>query len=181
MVDFEKERYKAFEMFEKDWAIVAAGTAENHNGCTIGWGSVGTLWTRPGKSGSVMTVYVYPSRRTYEFLKNHDSFTVSFFDREYKKALGYMGSRSGRDEDKEKAAGLTPVAVGDSVGYKEAKKTFLCRKVYAGLFDKEGISPEIANYYNSKPEVYPKDQKGDMQTHGIFVGDIEAVFEKGEI
>lgn len=39
-------------------------------------------------------------------------------------------SPDGRDEDKVKAAGLTPVAIGDSVTYEEANLTFLCKKLY---------------------------------------------------
>ena len=103
---------------------------EHFNGCTIGWGSLGNIWSRAGSVGSVVTVYVYPSRYTCEFLKANDTFTVSFFPQEHRKALDYMGTHSGRDEDKTAAAGLTPVAMGPSVGYREAHLTFLCRKTF---------------------------------------------------
>ena len=36
-------------------------------------------------------------------------FTLSHFPEQYRKALGYLGSHSGRDGDKVNAAGLTPV------------------------------------------------------------------------
>ena len=42
-------------------------------------------------------------------VKKADTFTISFFPPEYKKALGYMGYHSGRNENKAAAAGLTPV------------------------------------------------------------------------
>ena len=103
------ENDPVFELFSKHWALVSTGTMERHNACTVSWGSFGILWERPGKSGKTITVYLHPSRYTCEMLKERDTFTVSFFEKGYQKALGYMGSHTGRNEDKAKAAGLTPV------------------------------------------------------------------------
>ncbi len=161
-----------FDLFRKKWALVSAGTPEKCNGCTVGWGSFGTLWTRPGTSGSVVTVYLHPARYTCEVLQAHETFTVSFFPEKYRAALGYMGSHSGRDGDKAAAAGLTPVPIGDSVTYREAEMTFLCRKVYQHPFEKEGLAPEIGEYYRSHPKAYPPDGDGEWQPHWIFVGEI---------
>ena len=116
---FEEKDYKIFDLFKNQWALVTAGSMERFNSCTVGWGSMGTLWTRPGKSGSVMTVYLHPSRYTREFMMDSGTFTVSFFPKGYKRALGYMGSRSGRDGDKVEGSGLTPVAVGGGVSYED--------------------------------------------------------------
>ena len=79
---------------------------------------------KEGNICPIVTVYVYPSRYTYEFLKANETFTVSFFPKEYRKALGYMGTHSGRNEDKVRAAGLTPVAMGSSVTYQQVHLTF---------------------------------------------------------
>ena len=51
---------------------------------------------------NVVTVYIKPIRFTDEFLKEDEYFTVSFFDNEYKAALGICGTKSGRDYDKVK-------------------------------------------------------------------------------
>lgn len=178
MREFEQKEYNVFEMFSRQMALVTAGDIENFNGCTIGWGSLGTIWSRAGNAGSIVTVYVYPSRYTCEFLKANDTFTVSFFPQEYRTALGYMGSHSGRDEDKVKGAGLTPVAMGESVGYKEAELTFLCKKLYQHEFVKEYLAEEIHEYYKASPKVYPPDANGDWQTHYMFVGEIINVEDK---
>ena len=42
-----------FTKFDKQWALVTAGTPEHYNTMTISWGGLGTLWERP-----VATVYV---------------------------------------------------------------------------------------------------------------------------
>ena len=167
MSEWKEQDYNVFGLFEKQWALVTAGTPEHFNGCTVGWGSMGTLWNRP-----VVTVYVHPARYTCEFLKENDSFTVCFFPDSCKKALGIMGSRSGRDGDKVGAAGLTPVPVGGSVGYREASRTFLCRKLYQHRFSKEELAPEIRDYYRAHPGVYPPDENGEWQPHWVFVGEV---------
>ena len=57
----------AFHIFDKQWALVTAGTLEDYNTMTISWGGLGTLWSRP-----VATVYVKPVRYTYHFLEKND-------------------------------------------------------------------------------------------------------------
>ena len=91
-----------FEKFNSDWALLAAGPAEKCNAMTISWGSMGTIWGKP-----VITVYVRPDRYTWGFLKENDTFTVSFYPERYRDALMYMGRESGRDGDKAAAAHLT--------------------------------------------------------------------------
>lgn len=172
MSDYKEKEYKIFDLFEKQWAVVTAGTMERFNSCTVSWGSMGTLWTRPGKNGAVITVYLYPTRYTREFLASNDTFTVSFFPQECRKALGILGSRSGRDGDKIALSGLTPVSLGDSVGYQEASMTFLCRKIYQHQFAKEDIAPDVQEYYKANPKVYPVDENGEWQPHWVFVGEI---------
>ncbi|MBQ3404831.1 MAG: flavin reductase [Oscillospiraceae bacterium] len=175
---FEEKDYKIFDLFKNQWALVTAGSMERFNSCTVGWGSMGTLWTRPGKSGSVMTVYLHPSRYTREVMMDSGTFTVSFFPKGYKRALGYMGSRSGRDGDKVEGSGLTPVAVGGGVSYEEAELVFVCRKLYQHKFSKDELAPEIREYYKGNPQAYPADENGDWQPHWVFVGDIEEVVDR---
>ena len=177
MVDLTKEEYKVFDMFKNQWAIVTAGNIEEHNGCTIGWGSLGTIWTKHGEPGSIVTVYVHPARYTCEFLKKQDTFTVSFFSEEYRKALGYMGSHSGRKENKESNCGLTPISIGNSVGYAEANLTFVCEKLYQGQFEKEGLTEDIREYYVSNPSAYPLNEADEWEPHWMFVGKIVEVKE----
>lgn len=79
MESYKEKAYKAFEMFDKEWAIVTAGDLEHYNSCTIGWGSFGNSWRDEGNKCSTITIYVHPTRYTSEFLKDNDYFTVSFY------------------------------------------------------------------------------------------------------
>ena len=161
-----------FELFRDHWALVTAGTPERFNTCTVGWGSLGTLWTRPGKDGAAVTVYLHPSRYTCDFARESEYFTVSFFPPEYRKALGILGSRSGRDGDKVAASGLTPKPMGGSVAFEEAELTFLCRKIYQHRMDKADIAEDVRAYYQANPKVYPPDENGEWQPHWVFVGEV---------
>ena len=177
MSDFKEKDYRIFQMFDKQWAIVTAGSIGHYNSCTVSWGSLGNIWRSEGKSCPTVTVYVHPARYTSEFLKESDTFTVSFYTETYRKALGYMGSHSGRDEDKAKAVGLTPVVMGSGVTYKEAYLTFLCKKLYQHQFSREDLAPQIQEYYASMPEIYP-DFQGGWQPHIVFIGEIISVEDK---
>ena len=151
MQPFEEKNYPVFDMFRNQWALCTAGTPEHYNTCTIAWGSMGTIWGR-----SVVTVYINPDRYTWEFLKEHDTFTVSFYPPEYRKALNYLGSHSGKDEDKVQTAGLTPKELGGGVTFEEAELTFVCHKLQQGLIEREGMAEEISQgiYKNWQPHWY---------------------------
>lgn len=183
MKPFEEESYKVFEMFKKDWALVTAGNMQDYNTCTVGWGSMGSIWGSSGKSMPIVTVYIHPARYTSDFMKVHDTFTVSFYDPQYKKALAYMGSHSGRDEKKAEKAGLTPVAIGSGVTYEEAKMTFLCHKLYLHQFCKDSMNEKVKDYYETNFEAYPNvtpDGTTDMwEPHYEIIGEI--VDSKGDL
>ena len=161
---FEMKDYKVFDMFNNQWALVTAGTMERYNTCTIAWGSLGTIWGGPGQGRPIMTVYVNPDRYTWEFLKDSDTFTVEFFPEESRKALSYLGSHSGRDEDKVADVGLTPKELKGGVTFEEANLTFVCHKLYQGEFQRKGLADEI----NSG--IYE-----DWDPHWMFVGEIVEV------
>ena len=46
-----------FTKFDKDWALVTAGTKEKFNSMTIAWGAMGTLWSIP-----VLQIFIRPNR-----------------------------------------------------------------------------------------------------------------------
>ena len=166
MEDIRQKEFKAFGMFKDQWALATAGTIDNFNTCTIGWGSIGTIWTRA--AGNIVTIYVNPERYTWEFLMNNDYFTVSFFPEEYREDLQYLGTHSGRDEDKVAKTKLTPVAAGESVTFKEAELTFVCKKIYAAQFDKDKMDPEVYQaVYGYR----------DWITHYEFIGTVVDVIE----
>ena len=151
-----------FKDFAQDWAILTAGEKSNFNSMTIGWGGMGTLWQK-----SVVTVYVKPIRYTHEFMEKYDYFSVSFYSKEFRKALGIMGSTSGRDTDKVKASGLTPVYANNTVSYKEAKTTIYLKKIYSQEMNEKTMPQEVIDtYYETEAP------------HTIFIGEVVEIVEK---
>ena len=152
----------SFGIFDDDWALLTAGSADKFNTMTISWGGLGTLWSRP-----VATVYVKPVRYTHQFMERSDCFTVSFYGEEFRGALTLLGSRSGRDGDKVAAAGLTPVPLEGSVTFKEAKVTLLCKKIYRQDMDTSAMPPEVVR------EFY----QGEA-AHTMFIGEVVDIIGK---
>jgi flavin reductase (DIM6/NTAB) family NADH-FMN oxidoreductase RutF len=110
----------------------------------------------------VMAV-VRPQRYTLEFLDAAEMFTLSFFPEEYRPALNLCGSKSGRDLDKIKAAGLNPVAGnGGAVYFEEADLVYVCKKSF-----RHHITPDELLLPHTAADIYPKEDY-----HVIFFGEI---------
>ena len=131
-----------FDVFNKGWALVTAGSMDSFNTMTISWGGLGTLWERPAA-----TVYVKPIRYTWQFLQKNDKFTVIFLPESMKKAVGIMGTHSGRDGDKAALAGLTPVFLDGCVTFAEAETTLVCRKMYTQDMKRDTMPADVIADY----------------------------------
>lgn len=150
-----------FTKFDKEWALVTAGTEGNANTMTVSWGGLGTLWSRP-----VATVYIRPQRYTKQFVDENDRFTVSFYAPEHKRALGVLGTKSGRDGDKVAEVGFTPVQVAGEPAFEEAELVLVCRKLYA-----DEVRPENFVDASVDAEIYPK-----HDYHTLYIAEVEHAF-----
>ena len=154
----------AVKMFADDWMLLSAGKDTSMNMMTIAWGALGELWGKP-----VVTVYVSTDRYTYKFLEDNEYFTVTAFPEQFRDKLQYLGSVSGRDEDKVKGSGLTPefTKLGNPI-YKEANLAIECKKIYAEQFKKELMSIEQRQWYDEKK----------LGVHVMYIGEIVNVWKK---
>ena len=151
-----------FETYDKQWALLTAGSMDKFNTMTISWGGLGTIWGMP-----VATVYVRTSRYTHEFMDDNEYFTVSFYPEEMKKTLGVLGSKSGREIDKMHMPELTAVEVGKSVSFHEAEVTLVCRKVFKQTLDPQNMEAKIAEQF------YGKDAPHDM-----YIGEVVDIIRR---
>ncbi len=149
-------------VFDKNWALLTAGTEDSFNTMTISWGGIGTIWGKP-----VATTYVRTSRYTHDFMDSNEFFTVSFYPEECRKVLGVLGSKSGREMDKMKDSGLTPVKAGGSMSFKEAEVTLVCRKLFKQQLD-------VANM----PENIAKAMYEGQAPHDMYIGEIVDIIRK---
>lgn len=169
MADFIKINPKEitdnpFKLIGKDWGLVTAGSENNLNTMTISWGGVGVLWNKP-----VAYTFIRPQRYTFEFLEKSEYFTVSFYAEEYRKALSFCGSKSGRDFNKPLETGLTPAFTEQGVPYfEQARLVLVCKKLYAQDFNRECVvdgDTVLKNY-------------GTDDWHRMFIGEIVEVLKK---
>ena len=146
------------KLLDDDWGLVCAGNADKWNGMTVSWGGAGELWNK-----DVVFIFIRPQRYTKEFIDREEYFTLSFFDEKYKDALKICGTKSGRDCDKMKSAGLDAVCDGNTVYPAQARIVLKCKKIAVQEMNSAGfIDKSIEKNYN-----------GDY--HFIYVGEIEKV------
>ena len=160
-------------LFGEDWMALTAGNEERgYNTMCIAWGHMGSLWERDSHANRLPTVtcFVRPQRYTKEFMDQEDLFTLSHFPSSMKKALGYIGSHSGRDGDKARDAGLTPVFDQDTTYFEEADMVLICRKLYQAPFLEEGFTDKSLIDFN-----YPK-----KDFHEMYIGEILKVLVREE-
>jgi flavin reductase (DIM6/NTAB) family NADH-FMN oxidoreductase RutF len=152
-----------FELIDKEWFLITAGSNESNNCMTASWGSLGILWNKP-----VASCFIRPVRNTYGYVEKYDAFTLSFFDRKFRSILNYCGSKSGRDVDKVAATGLIPL-IRDKrfIYYEQARLVLCCRKIYfQDLIPGNFLDPGIEKHYPNK------------DYHRLFMGEIVACLRK---
>lgn len=158
-------------MFGTDWCLANAGNKENgYNGMTIAWGQMGAVWDRKTNKGKIIiptvSVYLRPQRYTKKYFDQEELFTVCTFNKKYKKALSYMGSHSGENEDKIKNAGLRSLFIGNTIAYQEAEMIFVCKKIYHSPILEEGFFNHDIIRDN-----YPK-----KDFHEMYIGEVIKVY-----
>ncbi|MBD5495854.1 MAG: flavin reductase family protein [Lachnospiraceae bacterium] len=158
----EQLEINPFEKIGKEWALVSAGSRKKANTMTISWGGVGVLW---GKN--VAFIFIRDSRYTKEFIDSNDFFSVSFLNDQYRDALNYCGSHSGKDEDKLKNAGLNWNYKLSIPFVDEGNLILLCQKLSATKINEDSfLAPEIKKWYAD----------GDM--HTMYVAEILEVLAR---
>ncbi len=126
-----------FKKIGKEWLLITAGSKEHFNTMTASWGNFGVLWNK-----NIATVFIRPQRYTFEFMEKSDYYTLSFFNGEYKKELMFCGRNSGKDVDKVKEIGFTPVFDKLAPYFKEAKLVFVCKKLYSQYINPKNFLDE---------------------------------------
>ena len=149
-IDPENLSVQAASIWSQQWLLLTAGDFKSghYNAMTVGWGSIGTMWRKP-----FVQVVVRPGRYTFEFIERYTDFTLSVLPEKQRKALQLMGSLSGKDRDKIKEAGLTPLAceLSGAPAFDEAELILECRTLYSDVMHPEKFKdPALEKHYPSK-------------------------------
>ncbi len=155
-------RKNPFQIIGKDWMLITAGDETKVNTMTASWGGLGVMY---GKN--VAYIFIRPQRYTKEFVDREDTFSLCFFDKGYKKTLSYLGTVSGRNEDKIAKSKLTVVRYEDTPYFDEARLVFICKKLFKQALNTDGLLNE-----QMKQSFYPS---GD--NHTLYIAEILDVLQ----
>lgn len=151
--------FNPFYKFGKEWALIVVENENEDNVMTIAWGQVGILWSKP-----VLSVYVRNNRYTYNMMYQADKFSVCFFSEKYKDKLGYCGTNSRRDVNKIDNCGFTRVKDESTLYLKEAKITFILKKIHQiDLTLENACNEDIKKHYSNN------------EFHTQYIGEIEKI------
>lgn len=155
-VDIKDTSFPVFKFIGDEWMLITSGDKDSFNTMTASWGGIGVLWNKP-----VAFSFIRPQRYTFDFVEKNEYFTLSFFNDDMKSALTLCGSKSGRDIDKVKQAGLIPKFNLNVPYFEQAKMVLLCRKLYGQFMTPESFMDSKLN------EFYPQ-----KDYHKMYIGEI---------
>ena len=161
--DIKQLQDNAVSMFDDKWCLITAGNKDSYNTMTASWGAMGELWNK-----DVCFIFIRPQRYTLEFTEREEYFTLSFFGEEYKKALAFCGRNSGRDCDKAKETGLTPVEIDGSMSFEESETVIVCKKLFYQDINPEGFVDKAIDGV-----CYP-----EKDYHRMYVGEVLEAYKK---
>lgn len=146
------------DIIKNEWMLITAGDESDYNMMTASWGFMGEMW-----SNDAVAVVIRPQRYTMEFIEKSGYFSLTFYG-DNKAIHAVCGKKSGRDTNKTKETGLTPIFADNTVYFGEARMVLICKKQYCAPFLEEGFTDK---------EILKTKYNGDI--HNLIVGRIEKV------
>lgn len=160
LIDYHTLNFDPFHKIGKDWLLISARKDGITNTMTASWGALGHLWNK-----DIAIVFIRPQRYTREFVDASDSFTLSFFDG-YHKELSYLGTKSGKDENKIENVHFHLTDIDGQPAFEEANEVWILKKLYVSKFEKDSFI---------FPDIYEKNYPND-DLHYIYIGEITGVY-----
>ena len=160
----EELKENPFQLIGKDWGLVTVNAEDKVNMMTISWGGVGIMWNKP-----VAYTFIRPQRYTFDFIEDGEYFAISFLPDGYREQLSFCGTKSGRDFDKVKETGLTPICDEKAPYFAESKVVVICRKMYAQSLNSESVVDK---------SVFSSYAPDGSDFHKMYISEIEKVLVK---
>lgn len=155
-----------FNMIGKDWLLFTAQKDGEVNTMTASWGGLGIMWNK-----KVAYIFIRPQRYTREFVDSADKLSISVLPDSFRKDLVYLGTASGRDEDKISKTNLTLTSYEGVPGFEESRLTLICKKLFAQRLTEDSfIEKDIIDKW------YP-----EKDYHIMYVVEIEKILENQEV
>jgi flavin reductase (DIM6/NTAB) family NADH-FMN oxidoreductase RutF len=157
-----------FTMVGKDFYVITAGKQDHYNSLTASGGGMGMLFKKP-----TTWCVLRADRYTLELIQKEQTYTMSYFPNEYKQQMLFLGSKSGRDNDKMKEVKLTSIQTpsGD-ISFKEARLIIECKLTQI-------TTPGPDDFYTQEAKDYLNEAYKEATDHRKYVfGEITHVWVK---
>ena len=166
-IPIEQLKQNVFTAIGKEWMLITAEMDLNGkptaNTMTASWGGMGHLWNK-----DVVFTFVRPQRYTKQFVDHSDTFSLCFFGGDKMEQLRYLGTVSGRDEDKIAKSGLTLTHIDGVPCFEEATTVLICHKMYV-----QTLLEDCFTDHAVLDAAYPK-----RDFHDLYVAEITKVLVK---
>lgn len=163
----DKESWKPGTMvYPVPAALVSCGSRpDNRNLLTVAW--TGTVCTDP----AMLYISVRPERYSYNIIKKEGEFTLCLTTAAMARVTDWCGVRSGRDYDKWRETGLTPVA-GEKVGCAYIAESPLCIecrvKAIIPLGSHDMFLADVLNVIADRRYIDPETGRFDLASSGLM-------------
>lgn len=158
--------------------VTCGATREEWNMLTVAW--TGTICTDP----AMCYISVRPERYSYPIIKKQMEFTINLTTIDMARATDWCGVRSGKDFDKWKETGLTPIP-GEKVSSPTIEQSPLaieCRvKSIVNLGSHDMFIAEVLNVRADDRFIDTETGKFSLEKSGIMAYCHGAYFELGEL
>jgi flavin reductase (DIM6/NTAB) family NADH-FMN oxidoreductase RutF len=161
----EKILRNPFDLIGTDWMLITVNDEKQGraNAMTASWGGVGVIWNRP-----YAVCFIRPQRYSFDLAEKCDKIALSFLEEteNSREIYNVCGTKSGRDIDKIKETGLTPIDFDGAVAFAEAYVVIVGKKIYTDMIKPECFIDEalINTYYPNK------------DFHKIYLCEIEKIY-----
>ena len=165
-IDAKEIPESVFKLVGSDYSVITAGDPSLYNSMVASWGGGGILFEKP-----TTWCFLRSNRYTLEIIRKKETYTMSYFDDEYKKDFLLFGKKSGRNSDKMKESKLSVIQPpSGNLSYKEAKLIIECK-----LAEVTTVAP--GDFYTEQGKKFVEDAHAETNDyHKIVFGEITNVW-----
>ena len=158
--------------------VSCASKGQRPNIITLAW--AGTVCSSP----AMVSISVRPERHSYEILKRTGEFVINLTTARLARATDWCGVRSGRDYDKFKEMGLTPVAAAmvKAPVVEESPVAIECKvRQVIPLGSHDMFLADVVNVLVDEEYIDPESGKLDLQRAELITYSHGEYFRLGEV
>lgn len=157
-----------FTLVGEDFFIITAGKKANYNSMVGSGGGFGMLFKKP-----TSFCVVRRDRYTLELIEKEQTYTLSYFPKEYREQMLFLGKKSGKNSLKMKETELTSIQTpsGD-ISFKEAGLIIECKLTQITM-------PAPNDFYGQEAKDYIKEAYKEPNDYRKYVfGEITRVWAR---